>query len=159
MNRVVILLLLSSASCGATEQLITHHPQKKLIVKNLQLLVDETAKDEENHFFARRLGQQDWIFWREGRLLMPTTLEIAVGDREISTEDIWTLRLRNCRKPIRLDSGVVSTRADIPAGTTYHVTRDYVADIVYDCVLNGELVVVKKKPNQPSQPIPLTRDG
>jgi hypothetical protein len=139
--------MLAAVVCRATELAISRHPQRELILKNLQLLADDVGKEDANHFFAHRIGGQDWIFWREGRLLISTSFEVAVGDQEITADQIWGLRIRYCRKPIKLDSGVVPTRAHLPPGTTFHVTRDFVAGIVYECVLNGEMVVVQKRPN------------
>lgn len=127
---------------------IESHPQRELILKYLQLLVDDQAKNEENHFFARSIDGHDWIFWREGRQLMPTVFETVVSDQEMSADQAWQLRIRYCRKPIDLDTGVVARKEDI-GPSTYKVTRDFVSKVIYECVLNGELVVVKKKINKP----------
>jgi hypothetical protein len=140
------LLLCLVAACASAKLLpVGDHPQRDHILASLQLLVDETAKEEVNHFFACRIGGDDWIFWREGRLLMPTLFDVAAADEEMTIDDIWKMRIRFCRKPIDLDSGVVRRRADVGT-STYFVSRRFVSGILHECVLDGELITLKKKP-------------
>ena len=146
MKAALASFLFAAAACAAPITTpVSNHPQRGLILKNLQLLVDDTAKEKENHFFVRHLADTDWIFWREGRRLLSTTFEPFAGDKEMSADDAWGLRIRYCREQIDLDTAVVAQSEERP---TNRVTRAFASDIVYECVLNGELVVVTKMPKR-----------
>jgi hypothetical protein len=143
------LFVFASVVCGfAKEPSIVTHPQRAIILKSLQSLVDGRAQAEENHFFVRRVDDVDWIFWREGRRLLSTTLEPFAGDAEMSAEVAWDLRVRHCREQIDLDTAVVD-RVDAPRNV---ITRDLAFRVVFECAVNGELVIVKKKPNKSPEP-------
>ena len=152
-SRLFLFVLALTAVHAAP--VVEKHPQKDFILQSLQRLVDERSKVTENHFFIlRKEDGEDWIYWREGRLLWSTDLAPYYekkGPTEIRARAIWDLRLRTPWKPIDLDSGVVSKREDIGT-STYLVSKDFVADIVYDCVLDGELLTLQRKPNQALQP-------
>ena len=149
----LLLFALALIAVEAAAPVIEKHPQKDLILQSLQRLVDERSKASENHFFIlRRTDGQDWIYWREGRLLWATELvpySEKKGPAELRARAVWDMRLRRPWKPIDLDTGVVPTREDI-GSSTYLVSKDFVADIVFDCVLDGELLVVRKKKSNKS---------
>ena len=149
MNRPALLLLFVAALTAArAASFVENHPQRDFILHSLQRLVDERSKTLENHFFVlRKKNGKDWIYWREGRLLWATDLAPYYeqkGPTEIRARAVWDLRLRTPTKPIDLDTDVVPTSTDI-GGSTYLVTRDFVADIVYECVLDGEILTLQKK--------------
>jgi hypothetical protein len=149
MKLALLIILLGSVGRGcASELAVASHPQRDLILKSFQLLVDDRAKAEENHFFIHHVDEVDWIFWREGRRLLSTTLEPFTGDSEMSAEVAWEFRIRHCREQIDLDTEIVA-RLDRPKNV---LPRDFALRVVYECVLNGELVVVKKKPNKAPEP-------
>jgi hypothetical protein len=149
--RMKIVAFLAVVTTVAAGPLIEKHPQRDMVLRSLQRLVDEAAKKPENHFFfLRRADGCDWVYWREGRLLWATDMEPHYekkGLTEQRARSIWDLRLRTPRKPIDLDSGVVPKQADV-GSSTYLVSKDFVAEIVFDCVQDGDLVVVRKRPNK-----------
>ena len=152
MKLAFAILALRFATCAfAGDSIVASHPQRDLILKSFQSLVDAHAKAEENHFFIRRVDGIDWIFWREGRCLLSTTFEPFVGDSEMTAEDAWQLRIRYCREQIDLDTALVE-RMDRPRNV---LTREFAARVVYECALNGELVAVQKKPNKAPEPTTL----
>lgn len=140
---------LSMSGILAAAPIVEKHPQKDLIMRSLQRLVTERAKTDENHFFfLKRKDGIDWVYWREGRLLWSTEFEPYYekkGATEIRARSVWDLRLCTPHKPINLDTDVVAKPEDI-GSSTYLVSKDFVAAIVYDCVQDGELVVVRNAP-------------
>lgn len=128
-----------------------------MVFHSLQRLVDENSRVIENHFFiVRRKDGQDWVYWREGRALWKTDMTPYYekkGPTEIRARAVWGLRLYAPFKPIDLDTRVTD-KLDQDRFDP-RVTTDFVARIVYDCVLNGEIVtVVRRMPNQESGQIP-----
>jgi hypothetical protein len=156
MNRPAqLLLFVVTLTVGRAASVVEKHPQKDFIFQSLQRLVDECSKASENHFFVlRKKDGKDWIYWREGRLLWDTDLAPYYenkGPAEIRARAVWDLRLHTPRKPIDLDTDAVPAGTDV-GGSTYLVTKDLVADIVYECVLDGEMLTLQKKePNQSPQ--------
>jgi hypothetical protein len=121
--------------------LISRNPQKNFIIENMARLAKEQGHADVNHFYAVRLATTDWVYWREGRRLLPTSLEPyweSKGATEIRARAVW--RLRFVGKSIDLENGVVPSDADRPSGTTFIVSEQYVAGLIYECVVNGEMV-------------------
>lgn len=142
-----LLLFVVALTAAGAASVVEKHPQKYFILRSLQRLVDERSKTPANHFFVlRRKDGKDWVYWQEGRLLWDTDLAPYYekkGPGEIRARAVWDLRLCTPRNPIDLDTGVVPTGTDI-GGSTYLVRRDFVADIVHECLLAGEMVTLQK---------------
>lgn len=140
---VLVLGILVAQNLGAAR--IEDNPQREMIVDHLKRIAASRPSDPVAHFFVVQRKKVSWIFWREGRLVWETTLEPYFekkGRGEIAVTAVWGLRF-SLHKAIDLDSGVVPDDFD-RAGSSFLVPRSYVADIVYDCVLNGELVEVRQ---------------
>lgn len=148
MNRPLPLLLFVLLWTGLpAAPIVENHPQKDMILQALQRLVDTRAKAPENHFFlVRRADGKDWVYWREGRLLWSAELEPYYekkGLAEVRARAIWAGRLSTPQKAIDLATGVVPQPEDVGI-SSYLVTKQFVADIVSDCVLDGEMLTVRK---------------
>ena len=149
--KTVLQLVFIFLACTklAANPLIENNPQKNYIIHSLQRLADESGTQEENHFFCfRRPDGKDWIYWREGRRLWDTVLEPYYekeSPAELTLQQVWDMRLYIPFKPIDLDTWVVPLGADISGGT-FLMHRDFVTEVIYECVLDGELVEIRKAP-------------
>jgi len=144
---VVLLALGPTAFAG-----VDNNPQKEYIFEHLKRLTLQRPKDEVSHFFVLKRKDGEWIYWREGRLLWRTELEPfceTKGKTEITAKAVWELRF-SLHKAIQLDTDVVPTAKDVH-GSSVLVPKDYAANIIYECVLDGEIVEVRK----PSELLPL----
>lgn len=139
-------LLVSSLPAA---DLIARHPQRAFIVRALQRLVDDRGPDGENHFYlVRTKNGIDWVYWWEGHEFWSTDLHPYYekkGRTELRARAIWALRLSVPRKSINLDTDLVAEESDI-RGSTFLVTRSFAAEVVRECLVDGEqLIVVKKR--------------
>jgi len=130
--------------------MIEGNPQKDMILANLQKLVDRDGKLETNHFFLlRRKDGCDWIFWREGRRLWDTTFEPYIEEKgagEVRARVVWELRLLGSRDPVELDSDVANNEVEA-RNNRFAMPKAKADEIIFDCVLNGELVEILKGPS------------
>jgi hypothetical protein len=145
MKRLLVLVLgiVVAQELGAAR--IEDNPQREMIVDHLKRIAARRPGDPSVHFFVAQRKKTSWIFWREGRLVWETILEPYFekkGRGEISAAAVWGLRF-SLHKAVDLGSSVVPDDFD-RAGSSFLEPRSYVADIVYDCVLNGELVEVRQ---------------
>jgi hypothetical protein len=130
--------------------LIESNPQREMILANLQKLVDRDGTLEANHFFLlRRKDGVDWIFWREGRRLWNTTFEPYIEEKgagEIRARAVWGLRLLAPRDVVELDSDVANNDEEA-RNNRFAMPKAKADEIVFDCVVNGELVEIHKGPS------------
>ena len=150
-----LLIVGLGAACLGAAEIVAGHPQKDMIFRSLQRLVDQESKADVDHFFiVRRNDGRDWVYWREGRRLWVTDMTPYYekkGRTEVRARAIWDLRLYAPFKPIDLDAWVTDKLAQDRFDP--RVTTDFVARIVYDCVLNGEMVTAhRRRPNQTPEP-------
>lgn len=112
------------------------------LITNLNALVQKQAATKENHFFITKYPKSQaltYMLWREQRVLW--ILELGEENPEH-----WQQVIQHPRSGsvIDLDKDVVPTKADIGT-STYLVDQDWVNSVVYDAVLNGDLITILKK--------------
>jgi hypothetical protein len=140
----VLLTSSYSSSLWAAESRLSITQQRDFeqLQYNLQALVkDEGKKCVPHHFFVAKYppGRNlTYMFWREGRALW--ILELGDG-----SPHHWESIIANPRSGTRidLDKDVV----DDPGTSTYLVGSAWVNNIIFDTVLNGDLVVIKGNPD------------
>jgi hypothetical protein len=145
LTMVSALMLMSGYYCtlcaAETRLSITQHRGFEQLRDSLQRLVKVESKKCGNHHFFVATYPPDrdftYMFWREGRALW--ILEIGDGSSHHWESVIATPRSGT---RINLDLDVV----DDPGSSTYLVGSAWVKDIIYDTVLNGDLVVIKRNP-------------
>lgn len=145
LTMVSALLLMSSYCCtrwaAGTRLSITQHRGFEQLRYNLEAIVKAEGKEWGNHHFFVATYQPDrnftYMFWREGRALW--ILELGDGSSHHWESVIATPRSGT---RISLDLDVV----DDPGTSTYLVGSAWVKNIIYDAVLNGDLVVINRNP-------------
>ena len=144
---MVSAILLANGYCRSLEAAesrlsITQRGDFKQLRNNLRTLVkNEDKQCESQHFFVAKYPPDrdfTYMFWREGRALW--ILELGDGSSRHWESVIATPRSGTL---INLDKDVV----DDPGTSTYLVGSEWVKNIVFDAVLNGDLVVVKGNSN------------
>ncbi|WP_089726736.1 hypothetical protein [Candidatus Thiosymbion oneisti] len=128
---------------------IRQHPHIQHLISSLQLVVNEKARKNKNHFFIARYPatrEYTYMLWREENVLW------ALGLDDSPTE-YWcnVVQFFNSRDVIDLETGVVPTDEEVGT-STYLVSQPWVDSIVYDAVMNGDLIVIEKgkKPSKKS---------
>jgi hypothetical protein len=147
MKRSLFVLTFGLLICARAIAGIDKHPQREFIFEHLKRIASTRADETEHHFFILRRKDGDWIYWREGRLIWRTELDPfyeTKGKGEITARAVWTLRF-SLHKATDLDKHVVPTADDVH-GSSCLVPKVYAANIVYECVLDGELVEIKQAP-------------
>lgn len=143
MKHLLVLLGLVLASDGMATPPILRHPQKDLIYSSLQRLVNAHTENADHHFFfLRTQNGKGWIYWREGALLWETILDPYYekkGAGEIRARAVWDLRLISPWKPIDLQTDVATSKEQLTE-RPFLSTKEFVADVIFDCVTKGELV-------------------
>lgn len=102
------------------------------------------AADEHHFFVKRRHDGRDWVYWREGRLLWLTLLEVEPEKKtpaEATARAVWRRQLHtpegHSPEALARDSGPLSVAPPL-------APQAQVAEIVYDCVVHGEMVEVQR---------------
>lgn len=139
----VIALGVFTGCASAAEKKISirKNPGVQHLIANLNTLVQKQAATKENHFFIAKYPKSQaltYMLWREQRVLW--ILELGGENPEH-----WQQVIQHPRSGsvIDLDKDVVPTKADI--GTSnYLVDQDWVNSVVYDAVLNGDLITIHK---------------
>lgn len=143
---VFFLAWLTSAFSGAViaaDDMVSvrQHPHIQQLISGLQLVVNEKSGENKNHFFISKyptMSEYTHMLWREGNLLW------TLGLNDSPTEH-WcnVVQFFNDRDVIDLDNDVVPTDEEV-GSSTYLVSRPWVESIVYDAVMNGDLIVIEK---------------
>lgn len=124
---------------GENRVSITQHRGFKQLHYQLETLVETEGKGRIcNHFFFTTYpsGRDfTYMFWREGHALWI----LELGD---ANPDHWKSVITTPRSGTRidLDRDVVND----PGTSTFLVETSWVKNIIYDAVLNGDLVVINK---------------
>ena len=137
-----VALFLGVASADENKISILQNPGFKHLVANLQALVQSKAEVKTNHFFISKYlptKTLTYMFWREGKIIW--ILELG-GDNPTHWEQV--IQLPQSGTQIDLDNDVVPTREAV-GSSTYLVDQAWVNEIVYDSVINGDLVIIEKK--------------
>jgi hypothetical protein len=141
----LVLVALTIASLADGASIVDGNPQKAYILNGFRWLITEHGIHGTNHFFVFRKDTKNcWVYWREGMELWNTTFDPyyeSPGKTELTVRAVWDMRFKARFKPIDLAKGVVSNGTDT-GSSTYLVKKNYVADIVYDCVTRGELLEI-----------------
>jgi len=140
---IILGMFTGCVSAEENKVSIRQNPSMQHLLTNLNTLVKKQATAEENHFFIAKFPASQtltYMLWREQRVLW--ILELGGENAEH-----WQQVIQHPRSGtvIDLDKDVVPTKADIGT-STYLVDQNWVNSIVYDAVLNGDLVTIHKKP-------------
>jgi hypothetical protein len=135
------IFLLNVAVASDNVISIRTNPGFKHLIANLQSLVQAKAKENENHFFISKYPasrEYTYMLWREGRSLWI----LELGDEN---PDYWRRVIQFPRNGIviDLDKDVVPTEREV-GSSTYLVDQSWVNSIVYDAILNGDLLVINR---------------
>jgi hypothetical protein len=121
---------------------VKENPGFKHFLTCLQYLVQSDGTHSQNHFFITKYlpdAEANYMIWREGRVFW-------VLSTLATTEEHWKtiiMHPRNARS-LDLDNDVVPNREDVGT-STYLVDQPWVNEIVFDAVINGDMVIVEKK--------------
>ena len=143
---VISVWCVLSCYCSAlwaaeTRVSISRHPGFEQLRHNLQALVEAegTGRVSQHFFIATYPPDREYTYmlWREGRVLWILDLADEASPR-------WESVIATPRggTRINLDLDVVGN----PGTSTYLVGTAWVKSIIYDAVLNGDLVVVNRNP-------------
>jgi len=135
-------LFQKTAGADESRSSILRNPGFKHLFTSLQSLVQSEAQVKMNHFFVMKYASAQtftYMVWREGRMLW--ILELGSEKPEH-----WRQVVQFPRGGTRidLDKNVVPSNKDV-GSSTYLVNQAWVNSIVYDAVINGDLIVIEKK--------------
>jgi hypothetical protein len=141
-----VVLSAPSLPCygSSTGHLVEDNLQKDYIFEKLERLIEREKRDTEkvNVFFAYRLEHEDCIFWREGRMLLHTTLDPFL-DKDLPVDKVWDMRILGSTNPTFVDDES-EMGSDDPNVTTFLIRKATVRKMVFDCVCYGEMIVIKR---------------
>lgn len=128
-----------ASTCVATDVSIRQNLGFQHLVAELQSLVQTKAKIKYHHFFVAKYPaskESTYLFWREGRRLWI----LGLGNKN---PEHWhyVIHLPRSGTLIDLDKDVVPTTEAVGT-STYLVSQPWVNAIVYDTVLNGDLILI-----------------
>ncbi len=134
---------ITNAKPQLAQQSILDHTGIKALKSVLEQIVNTDTPNAQSaqHFFVARYGKNEsrtYLYWREQRELRIIPLG---GDTEAS----WAhIKNPSGGQLIDLEEDVVATEADV-GSSTYLVSQPWVAQRIYDAVVNGDLIIVEHK--------------